>query len=56
MSEPKKKYNSERDRERMKLWMRDERAKDKAGFGHLTVTQYRNALAAMQMESIEALK
>lgn len=56
MSEPKKKYNSERDRDRMRLYMAHRREADKAGFKHLTVIQYRNALAAMQMESIESLK
>lgn len=57
MSETKpKKYKPERDRERMKLWMRAEREKNRAGYKSLTVTQYRNALAAMQMESIESLK
>lgn len=51
-----KKYRPARDRARMQKYMADLREKDRAGYKSLTVVQYRNALAAMQMESIESLK
>ena len=39
------KYNPNRDRERMRVWMRDERQKNREGYNSLTVTQYRKIRA-----------
>lgn len=47
------KYRPERDRDRMKLWMRDEREKNRAGYKSLTVTEWRKAKALMEMDELQ---
>ncbi len=45
------KYVPERDRERMKIYMKDKRAKDRAGHKGMTVTAYRAMLANQATET-----
>lgn len=52
MSEAQKKYRPERDRARMKKYMADKRSKDRAGYSSLTVTEWRKAMALLEMDEL----
>jgi hypothetical protein len=44
-TKPKVRYKKEIDGPRMRAYMAEKRAKDKAGYSHLTVRQYRKVMA-----------
>lgn len=48
------KYKAERDRERMKIHMRDRREADRAGYKSLTVSEWRKAKALLENDELQA--